>query len=797
MNFHHRRISGWVLSSVAALGSLALADHAGAQVQTAGGASSNSASDGALEEITVTARSVGETLNRVPVSVTVMTNADITRYGSSDLVQVAQTSPQLEVYGGGEGEGAAFLIRGMGTTGDDGGLEQSVALNVDGAQISRPRILFTGLFDLQQIEVLKGPQALFFGKNSPAGVISIKSENPTDQENGYVKSGYEFVADERYIEAAFGGPVNDVLKIRVAGRYDELNGWVRDIAQPAPDFQNPSVTVPGTSHMFGPDSKTGGGRATVMFDPSSNYSSVLKTTVGHYTDDGPLSTAEPVCAGGVTKPTTLGFTDANSDCSLNGINAKSNLPAIYATNSAVSTGWSNGAPFTTINSALATLQQTFKFGDFSLLSNSAYSYLRRIGRDNFSLMEAAAFAGGSNEDYHGISQEVRLVSNFSGPLNFTAGGYYEHSRNAQGSELYFFYVGPDPTTGSYVSGVKASESHFSTYSGFAQGRYEILPDLELAAGARYTKETKQTDQENTFVNPGATSILSPQGLVFANNIDGSNVSPEATLSWHPSESSTLYGAYKTGYKSGGIAVPTVITPANTPQNLTFKPETVKGGEVGYKNQTGRMRYDLTAYFYHFDNLQLSSFDSQTVSYAIQNAAGATQKGLEGDLNYALTNEFTIRSAFGWNYLRYGSFADAACYAFQTVDQGCVNGAQNLTGKGLNHAPIFSGSLGAGYDRSIGRGLMIGVNADVRYTGSYFAEVTQNPASFQDHYFLTNFGVRVYQEGSRGWEMAFIGRNLGNKRIIGFVEDKAGGGPGQIEAFGSRPRELTLQATYHF
>jgi outer membrane receptor protein involved in Fe transport len=324
-----------------------------------------------------------------------------------------------------------------------------------------------------------------------------------------------------------------------------------------------------------------------------------------------------------------------------------------------------------------------------------------------------------------------------------------------------------------------------------------MPDLELAAGARYTKETKDTEQANTFVNPGAAFILSPQGEIFANKINDSNVSPEATLSWHPTETSTLYGAYKTGYKSGGIAVPVVITPGNTPENLTFKPEKVKGGEVGYKNQSGRLRYDLTAYYYKFDGLQLSSFDSQTLSYAIQNAAGATQKGLEGDINYALTNEFTVRGAFGWNNLKYGSFADAACYAYQTAAQGCVNGVQDLSGKRLNHAPTFSGSAGFGYDRAVGAGLMVGLNADVRYTGSSFAEVTQNPASFQTSYYLINAGVRVYQAGSRGWDLSFIGRNLGNKRIIGFVEDKPGGGAGQIEAFGSRPRELTLQAMYHF
>ena len=118
----------------------------------------------------------------------------------------------------------AFLVRGIGTTADTAGVDQSVSISMDGSMIARPRTAVASMFDLEQVSVLKGPQALFFGKNSSAGVIQLQTANPTSELHGYVTGGYEFKARERYVNAAISFPITETLGIRFAGRYTKTCG---------------------------------------------------------------------------------------------------------------------------------------------------------------------------------------------------------------------------------------------------------------------------------------------------------------------------------------------------------------------------------------------------------------------------------------------------------------------------------------------------------------------------------------------------------------------------------------------
>lgn len=133
-----------------------------------------SAEEGPLQEIVVTARRQSESLLRVPVAVSVVGEDELNRAAVADLGSVSRLAPQLIVSRAQNPGGASFVIRGIGTPPLDIGLEQSVAVNLDGMQLSRGKLAAVSLFDMQQVEVLKGPQALFFGKNSPAGVISAR-----------------------------------------------------------------------------------------------------------------------------------------------------------------------------------------------------------------------------------------------------------------------------------------------------------------------------------------------------------------------------------------------------------------------------------------------------------------------------------------------------------------------------------------------------------------------------------------------------------------------------------------------
>ena len=174
-----------------------------------------------IEEITVTARKREERLLDVPVSAAALTAQELDRYKTRDLVDLTSRIPGLTIERGtGGGQGGDIQIRGIGNLAVDYGTDQPVSLVIDGMPFQRSHMLDVGFFDTQSVEVLKGPQALYFGKNSPAGVIGVVSKSPTVGEDaeGFISASYEFVTEDPVIEAGISFPVSDQLSMRIAGR---------------------------------------------------------------------------------------------------------------------------------------------------------------------------------------------------------------------------------------------------------------------------------------------------------------------------------------------------------------------------------------------------------------------------------------------------------------------------------------------------------------------------------------------------------------------------------------------------
>ncbi len=234
-----RRLIATVLaaSSALSLPGVTAAQQPGSSSTAAGGPSI-----GGLDEIVVTARKRDERLLDVPVAITAIGGAELARAGATDLAKIGQMLPQVrfEKVGGG-GSGATFAIRGIGSASGDKGIEQTVAVNIDGVQSSRGKLSVLSMFDVQQIEVLKGPQALYFGKNSPGGVVAVKTVDPGEKFEGYARAGYEFEARERFVEAAAGGPLSDTLGARLALRASKLDGWLENNAAAGPNPFDPAA----------------------------------------------------------------------------------------------------------------------------------------------------------------------------------------------------------------------------------------------------------------------------------------------------------------------------------------------------------------------------------------------------------------------------------------------------------------------------------------------------------------------------------------------------------------------------
>ena len=182
-----------------------------------------------LVEVVVTARQRDETLQDVPVAVTAISAQTLEKMSTTDIRDLANYSSGLIIDVGDSGAGGTINLRGLGTSPTQAGFEQTVSIAIDGVQVWRPRIIRVGLMDVQQIEVLKGPQALFFGKNSPAGVVAIKTADPTDEFSGFVRAGYEFDAGGYKVQGAFSGPLTERIGARLAVSWRDSDGYIKNL----------------------------------------------------------------------------------------------------------------------------------------------------------------------------------------------------------------------------------------------------------------------------------------------------------------------------------------------------------------------------------------------------------------------------------------------------------------------------------------------------------------------------------------------------------------------------------------
>jgi iron complex outermembrane recepter protein len=754
-------------------------------------------------DIVVTARQRAEPLNRIPIAATALSTGDLVRNNATNITKIAELVPQVSLVRSPSGNGGSFTVRGIGSGPQDAGIEQSVSLALDGVQISRGRAVTANMFDLRQVEVLKGPQALFFGKNAPAGVVSISTALPTDRFSGFITSAYEFDAGERSVEGAVSVPLTSTLKVRLSGRYDKLDGWIKNTAQPAATNPFNPFPIVGAAEGTNPGEEDIAGRLTAVWQPTSNLTFTARGSLGHGTGNGEGSNRESFCTrpGGqlVTHIGAVTATDPQSDCRLNGRFASSDLNPILATGVP---GLNGGRQHNEYDIRLASLTVEYRMGPVNISSISAYTYLDSTGSYNCGDDSFAMCFAFSGERYKAFSQQVRATTDFDSPLNYTIGFYYDRVRRRQDNASFNSYAGPDPVTGLYVNSISYASNQQHSISGFGQVRWNILTNVELAGGVRYTKEYKRAELADTFVRYDNVSARPVAAGPLTPRFSDDNFSPEATLTWHPTSHTTLYGAYKTGFLAGGISNPGTLSKVYTEDTVKFRSATVHGGEIGAKGQffNRRLNADLTIYRYTFKDLPVSQINTQIVppTYIVTNAAVARSQGIEGSMTFQATPDFQLRAAFGANRAKYLNYTGANCYVGQTAALGCAGTppTQTLTGKDLYNAPRFTGSFGATYVLRLGNDAEFEFTGDGIYTSRYFSNPNDNPISVQDAFWRVNASITL-RRPEAGWSLALVGRNLTNREYMVYGVDRTFGVAGEGSAVVARPREISLQLRYDF
>ena len=233
--------------------------------------------DAAAGDIIVTARKQNESILKVPVVLTALGVEQIERAQIKDLTDIGKKVTGLQFGVASVESGNLVSMRGYGTNALDPGVDASVSLNLDGLQITQGMAYSVGFFDMAQVEVLKGPQALFFGKASPAGVISVRTADPGDKTEVIARAGYDFVAQESRNELILSSPLGDTLGIRIAGLYDHFGGFFKNTATP----NTPTgIALGGTAlpSRFG-ETDSYMLRGTLVWKPSSDFSARLKVNL--------------------------------------------------------------------------------------------------------------------------------------------------------------------------------------------------------------------------------------------------------------------------------------------------------------------------------------------------------------------------------------------------------------------------------------------------------------------------------------------------------------------------------------
>jgi outer membrane receptor protein involved in Fe transport len=285
---------------------------------------------GQLDEILVTARNTLENVQDIPVAVTTLSAERIATYEVSSLEKLAAALPDLVLTRGNSGSGLDISLRGIGTNFSSIGIEQSVAVVVDGVYYGQGRIIDESFVDLARIEILKGPQALFFGKSSTAGVISITTASPGPQFEARARVGYELATQHPRGEVVLSGPLTDDIGLRlvISGR-DKWGGYVHNEAPAGTYTTIDAVTfvptvhdVPAPSSRELPRDSTVVGRLTATYRPSGSFGITLKASADRDEQGGTswndrlwsARPATPASQAPATKPAARNFGSRRTRC---------------------------------------------------------------------------------------------------------------------------------------------------------------------------------------------------------------------------------------------------------------------------------------------------------------------------------------------------------------------------------------------------------------------------------------------------------------------------------------------------
>ncbi|GAC18904.1 TonB-dependent receptor [Paraglaciecola arctica] len=736
-------------------------------------------STGIFEKIQVTATKRTESIQDVPVSVSALSGEQLDALGLSDNAEITQQIPNFQVNAWSP-QITIFNLRGVSQNNFVDNLEAPIAVYQDEAYVSSMNAISGQMFDIERVEVLRGPQGTLFGRNATGGLVHYISRGAEDDfTSGYLEASVGSY-NRQSLEGAIGGEITDNVRGRVAFRHETADGYIKAMTD-GPEGIDPRAI--GGADGYGV-------RATLEADLSDT---LLAEFIFKFSKDDDVPTG--------------GYVFENCD-----FDADELCPVDASGRAIVTGGVVSGDPhvhmsdtrgFLNRETTSATLKLTKEFDDMELVSITNYLSLEKSYLEDGDAFPAPIVVFGQDMELNQFSQELRLSGN-TDTLQWQVGGYYMDVE-MDADALTIGAPNIDLSFDLFEAGIISAPTVFDDFpfdgrsdreynltvenmSIFGQIDYELATDLTLTAGLRYSKDTKEidwvaffsSDQQTTSIPYAATAsnINSTNPNLFNvfddDEINYSDYAARLSLNKKFTKETMGFVAWNRGIKGGNWTLSSGVSP----DRFVHKPEVLNSFEVGIKTElTKNTRLNATTYYYDYTDYQtFVAIPPGEISANPQiGNSDATAYGAEFELVSSVTDNLDVLLGL--------AFSNSEVEEIQA-------GALPVINAEFPNAPSVSGNYLVRYYTELGENEIV-LQFDGAYYGDQFLEVTNGPGTVQEAYNISNLSV-TYQ--TENWTISLASKNVFDKIYKAYSLDLGALG---ATSYYAPPRTTNLSVKYQF
>ena len=686
-----------------------------------------------IEVIEVTARKRTENVKDVPISVSALTPKKLEVLGSSgmDVRALSAKVPSLLIESSFGRTFPRFYVRGLGNTDFDLLASQPVSLIYDDVVLENALTKGMPMFDIERVEVLRGPQGTLFGRNTPAGIVKVQSKKPTQDFDATISGSYGSFGSTDF-RVAVGGGLSDTVSARVALLQQDRDDWIDN---KAPGFEQ--------KDQLGGYSETAG-RLQLLWEPNDDFSALFNY---HFRD---AEADARVFRANIIKPGTNDLVD--------------NFDRATVYHDAASRNNQ------TVDMKGASLKIEYNFGDYTLTSITGHESAEMFsvgdidggygcgitaiaGCDPTNMgpgfIPFTSETGARMPDHAQSTQEIRIASNDLGAFDYQF-GFFLFDEDLTINNLSF-----DTLANGAPNGMAIQEMETSAWAIFASLDYEISDKLSINGGLRYSDDERKWDGELVQSPFGAP------GFKESNDVEDSQVSGDFSVSYVLNDETNIYARIARGYRAPSIQGRSLLF---SESSTTADSETVDSIETGFKSvfAENTARVDGSIYYFKVSDQQLTAVGGAGNVASLINADKSVGYGFELDSEYFVTADFVVAASVSYNHteLKDSTVAVPGCGGGCTVtDPLNSDGLALIDGNSLPQSPEWISNISARWTKEIGDGELY-----VYTDWSYRSEVNfflYESVEFKGDALLEG-GVRVgyewYTDGAE-YEVALFGRNI--------------------------------------